>query len=60
MFVLTLAWRDWIEAVFPIDLDGHGGNQEWHLTAALTAGAVAFDLLALRERHRLAVAGGPR
>lgn len=33
--IVTLFWRDWIEAVFGADPDRHNGSLEWALTAAL-------------------------
>jgi hypothetical protein len=32
---LTVVWRDWIEAIFQVDPDGHGGSLEWLIVVAL-------------------------
>jgi hypothetical protein len=44
--VLTLVWRDWLEAIVRVSPDGHNGSVEWLLVAGLltvatTAGAAA-------------------
>ena len=44
--IVTLFWRDWIEAITGLDPDRHNGSFEWLvvaglLCACLTAGAVA-------------------
>jgi hypothetical protein len=35
LFLLTLVWRDWLEAVFGWDPDHHDGSAEWFLVAGL-------------------------
>ena len=35
LFLLTLVWRDWLEAVFGWDPDHHDGSAEWLLVAGL-------------------------
>jgi hypothetical protein len=53
--VLTLFWRDWIEAIFHVDPDHGSGSAEWIAVAILAAIAVTAALLARAERHRVAV-----
>jgi hypothetical protein len=54
--VLTLFWRDWIEAIFGVDPDHGNGSAEWIAVAVLAAIAVTAALLARAERARLATA----
>jgi hypothetical protein len=53
LFVLTLVWRDWIEAVLHVDPDRHSGSLEWAIVAALLVIALVSTLLARVERNRL-------
>jgi hypothetical protein len=53
--VVTLVWRDWIEALTGLDPDRHDGSLEWLIVAVLTVSAVVLAQLARRER-RLAAA----
>ena len=55
LFVLTLAWRDWIEAVLGLDLDRGSGSLEILVAAALLAVAVATGALARLEQRRPAL-----
>jgi hypothetical protein len=55
--LLTLLWRDWIEAIFRIDPDGHNGAVEWAVVAALVVATAAFSMRARAAWRRLAVAG---
>jgi hypothetical protein len=52
LFVLTLLWRDWIEAVFRMDPDHHNGSLEWLIVSMLGATTVCFFLLARTEWRR--------
>jgi hypothetical protein len=54
LFVLTLLWRDWIEAVFRVDPDHHNGSLEWLIVGVLGATTVSFFLLARTEWRRAA------
>jgi hypothetical protein len=50
--ILTLVWRDWIEAVFGFDPDRHNGSLEWTLVVACGLVTVLFSALARREWRR--------
>jgi DMSO/TMAO reductase YedYZ heme-binding membrane subunit len=52
LFLLTLAWRDWIEGVFGWDPDHHNGSFEWVLVAALLLCTLAFSVLARTQWRR--------
>ena len=54
--LLTLIWRDWIEAVFDVNPDHHNGSLEWVIVAGLLLVAVVLGLQARAEYRRLAVA----
>lgn len=52
LFVVTLFWRDWIEAVFGVDPDRHSGALEWAIVAVLLVVTLLFGLLARAEWRR--------
>ncbi len=52
LLVLTLLWRDWIEAVFGVDPDQHSGSLEWLIVAALLAITLVLAALARSEWHK--------
>jgi hypothetical protein len=52
LFLLTLAWRDWIEIVFGVDPDHGNGSLEWIIVALTAAAAVVFAALARAEWRR--------
>jgi hypothetical protein len=56
LFVLTLAWRDWIEGTTGYDPDRHSGSLEWAIVAGLFVLTVVFALLARMEWQRPAEA----
>jgi hypothetical protein len=48
--LLTIAWSEWIEAVFRIDPDGGSGAVEWAFVAVLALCSLTFALLAQGDR----------
>jgi tetrahydromethanopterin S-methyltransferase subunit E len=55
LFVLTLFWHDWLEAL-GFDPDNHNGTAEWLIVAGLLVVCVVFALLARLEWRRTALA----
>jgi hypothetical protein len=53
--VLTLFWRDWIEAIFGVDPDAHNGSFEWLIVVVLAGAAIVLSAAAIAERRRLAL-----
>jgi hypothetical protein len=54
VMVVTLVWRDWIEAVFRVSPDGHDGSLEWMTVVAFAASTLIFAVLArweFRQHH---------
>jgi hypothetical protein len=50
--VLTLAWRDWIEALTGLNPDRHSGSVEWLVVVALLLCSAVVGLAARAEwRH---------
>jgi hypothetical protein len=56
MGVVTIFWRDWIEAIFGWDPDHHNGSFEWFIVAALLIAAVLLGFLARRSYRSLRLA----
>jgi hypothetical protein len=56
--ILTLFWRDWIEALTGFDPDHHNGSLEWAIVAGLAVISIVVALAARAEwrRPRAAVA----
>ena len=52
LFVLTAAWRDWIEAVFGVDPDRHSGTTELLVAAMLLSASLTAAVLARAEWRR--------
>ena len=53
LFILTLAFPEWIEAVFGVDPDGGNGLLEIGVAIAFLLVGLISSLLARRERMRL-------
>lgn len=53
--LLTLVWRDWIEAILPVQPDEHSGALEWLIVAALFAATAVFATLARSTWRRRVV-----
>jgi uncharacterized membrane protein YidH (DUF202 family) len=58
LFVVTLVWPDWIEALTGFELDDHSGSVEWGIVITLLIVSVVASILARIEwrRQRLAAA----
>ncbi|WP_046731796.1 hypothetical protein [Streptomyces humi] len=52
LFVLTLAWPAWIEALFGIDPDQHSGALEWAIVALSVCTTILLSLLVRGEWRR--------
>jgi hypothetical protein len=50
--VLTMFWRDWIEALTGFDPDHHSGSVEWAIVAALLVVCAGAGSLARAEWRR--------
>jgi hypothetical protein len=57
--VLTLFWRDWIEAIFGVDPDHHSGSLEWLVVAVLLIIAASLGALARADWRRIVAARPP-
>ncbi len=55
LLLLTLVWRDWIEAVSGWDPDHHNGSVEWFIVAVLGVITVSLFLMARVEWRWAAV-----
>ena len=51
LVVLTLLWRDWIEAVTGLSPDHHSGSFEWGFVAALALIGIVAGVFARMEWH---------
>jgi uncharacterized membrane protein len=47
--ILSLFWRDWVEALTGWDPDHHNGSFEWLIVAALAVVALVLGVLARRD-----------
>jgi len=56
--ILTIFWRDWIEALTGWDPDQHNGSVEWIVVGGLLAAAVTMGLVARRHWKLLATVPG--
>jgi hypothetical protein len=50
--VMTVFWRDWIEALTGFDPDRHTGSVEWAIVAALLLLGVSVGIAARAECRR--------
>jgi len=57
LFLLTLVWKEWIEAVFRGDPDGGDGSLEWAIVGGLLVVSLAFAALARAEWRRQVATG---
>jgi DMSO/TMAO reductase YedYZ heme-binding membrane subunit len=57
--VLTLVWRDWIEALTGFDPDHHSGSLEQSIVIALWVVCIVASALARAEWRRPSMAAGP-
>jgi len=55
--VLTVSWRDWIEALTGFDPDRHNGSLEWAIVAGLLLLCVAMGVFARAEWRRAYAVG---
>ncbi len=58
LFLLTLLWPDWIEAIFGIEPDSRGGWLEMALAVSSLAATLIAASLARIERIRTLTAAG--
>jgi hypothetical protein len=54
LFLVTLVWREWIEAVFKVDPDDGDGSLEWAIVGVLFAASVTLGVIARAEWRRRA------
>jgi hypothetical protein len=54
LFVLTLVFPEWIEALTGLEPDAGSGALEWLIAGALLVAAVVSAILARRDYRRLA------
>ncbi len=50
--ILTLFWRDWIEALTGFDPDHHNGSVEWAIVAGLAIVCIVVAVAARAEWRR--------
>ncbi|HEY7009223.1 MAG TPA: hypothetical protein VH395_09795 [Jatrophihabitantaceae bacterium] len=57
--ILTLFWRDWIEAIFGFDPDNHNGSFEWLIVGVLLLVAIVLGICARADWRRIVAARSP-
>jgi hypothetical protein len=57
--IVTLFWRDWIEALTGFDPDHHNGSAEWAIVTGLAVLCLALSLAARSEWRRSPLAAAP-
>jgi hypothetical protein len=57
MAIVTLFWRDWIEALTGYDPDHHSGSAEWLIIAGLALVCVLASVTTRAEWRRAQVKG---
>jgi hypothetical protein len=58
LFVVTLAWNDWIEMIFKVDPDAGNGSLEKAIYVGLALAAIACAWLARTEWRRVRAPAG--
>ncbi len=58
LFLITLVWRDWIERVLGLDLDGGNGTLEWLIVGGLLVATIMLFVLVRLEWRRSRTAIG--
>jgi len=57
--LLTIVWRDWIEAIFGVDPDHHSGTLEWWIVGGLLVVALVLGVVARADWRRLIALRSP-
>ncbi len=57
LFLLTIAWKDWIELVLNVDPDAHNGAVEWLIVFVSVVLTITTAALARQEWRRRSVVG---
>ena len=60
LFLLTIAWPDWIEGLFRVSFDAGSGWAEWAISGTLLIATAIFAFSTRLDYHRTSWAGGLR